>query len=311
MPLYKVDPEKSVSQIKPSSFKSEKELQTLFEENLEVLLGVRFIATEFTTGDRQRGRIDSLGLDEDNSPIIIEYKKSSKDNVINQGLFYLDWLVDHKGDFTVAAQEVLGVDVEISWSRPRVILIAERFSEYDKYAVNRIGANIELWTYRRYGDDYLFLETIYATTGQKTKRTSPKRSTSIAEDNSVEDEQEAIVYTLEDHLEGKAASTQKLFEALREEIFLLSIDGDILEKPNKMYIGYKHGKNFCEIRIQAKRLKIWLDIAPEDINDPKHLTRDVSNIGHYGTGKLETNLSSIDEINDILLLIEQSYRQTL
>jgi len=311
MPFYKVDQQKNVTQIKPSAFKSEKELQTLFEKNLETLLGVRFIATEFTTGDRQRGRIDSLGLDEDNSPVIIEYKKSSKDNVINQGLFYLDWLVDHKDDFTIAAQELLGKDIEISWSSPRVILIAESFSEYDKYAVNRIGANIELWTYRRYGDDYLFLETIFAATGQKAKCTSTKEPVSSIADNLAENEQEEILYTLEDHLEGKAASMQKLFDALREEILNLNVDGDILEKPNKMYVSYKHGKNFCEIRIQAKRLKIWLDIAQEDINDPKNLTRDVSNIGHYGTGKLETNLSSLDELNDILFLIEQSYRQTL
>jgi RecB family endonuclease NucS len=86
----------------------ERDLQKLFESNLEALLGVRFIASEFTTGDRQRGRIDTLGLDQDGYPTIIEYKKSSKENVINQGLFYLDWLVDHKGDFTLAAQEACG-----------------------------------------------------------------------------------------------------------------------------------------------------------------------------------------------------------
>jgi RecB family endonuclease NucS len=75
---------------------------------MDALMGVRFIASEFTTGDRQRGRIDSLGLDQDGYPTIIEYKRSNKDNVINQGLFYLDWLVDHKGDFTLAAQRACG-----------------------------------------------------------------------------------------------------------------------------------------------------------------------------------------------------------
>ena len=156
MPLYQIK-QQTVTRINPSAFKNEKELQKLFEANLETLLGVRFIATEFTTGDRQRGRIDSLGVDQDGTPVIVEYKKTSNENVINQGLFYLDWLVDHKGDFTLAAQEELGTDTEIDWSSPRLILVAESFSEYDKYAVNRIGANIQLWTYRRYGDDFLFL----------------------------------------------------------------------------------------------------------------------------------------------------------
>ena len=107
MPLYQIK-QQTVTQIKPSAFKNEKELQKLFEANLETLLGVRFIATEFTTGDRQRGRIDSLGVDQDGTPVIVEYKKTSNENVINQGLFYLDWLVDHKGDFTLAAQEEFG-----------------------------------------------------------------------------------------------------------------------------------------------------------------------------------------------------------
>ena len=104
MPLYQIKQQK-VNQIKPSSFKNERELQKLFEANLEPLLGVRFVASEFTTGDRQRGRIDSLGIDQDGTPVIVEYKKTGKENVINQGLFYLDWLVDHKGDFTLVAQE--------------------------------------------------------------------------------------------------------------------------------------------------------------------------------------------------------------
>jgi RecB family endonuclease NucS len=84
-------------------------LTKTFEQNLEDLLGVSFIASEVTTGDRQRGRIDTLGIDQDGNPTIVEYKKSAKDNVINQGLFYLDWLVDHKGDFTLLAQKNLKI----------------------------------------------------------------------------------------------------------------------------------------------------------------------------------------------------------
>jgi predicted transport protein len=306
MPLYQIK-QQNVQQIKPSSFKSEKELQNLFESNLEILLGVRFVATEFTTGDRQRGRIDSLGLDEDGTPVIVEYKKSSKENVINQGLFYLDWLVDHKGDFTLAAQEALGNDIEIDWSSPRLILVAESFSEYDKYAVNRIGANIQLWTYRRYGNDYLFLDSIFATSVQK----SPKKEKSVVTVVDKEAIAEEITYTLEDHLKGKSDDVKSLFENLREQIFSLNIDDDILEKPNKIYISYKHGKNFCEIRPQANGLKIWLDISYNDLDDPNNLGRDVSNVGHYGTGQVETKISSQAELEKIMYLIEQSYRQTI
>jgi RecB family endonuclease NucS len=84
MLLYQINQDKSISQIKPAAFSKERELQKLFEANMDTLMGVRFIASEFTTGDRQRGRIDSLGLDQDGYPTIIEYKRFNKDNVINQ-----------------------------------------------------------------------------------------------------------------------------------------------------------------------------------------------------------------------------------
>ena len=305
MPLYQLQSDKPVSQIKPASFANERELQRLFEENLPQLLGVRFIATEFTTGDRQRGRIDTLGLDQDGFPTIIEYKKTSKENVINQGLFYLDWLVDHKGDFTIAALEVLGSDIQIDWSNPRLILIAESFSEYDKYAVNRIGANIELWTYRRYGDDLLYLDPIFVAESKGKKRLVKTEELTEGE------EVEVPTYTVEDHLDGKSETIQELFEQLREKIFALSEDTEIIEKANKMYISYKHGKNFCEIRIQAKALWIWLDIQQSELNDPYELTRDVSDIGHYGTGHVDLKLSSPDNIDKVMALIEQSYQQTI
>jgi predicted transport protein len=308
MPLYQLKQQK-VYQIKPSSFKNERELQKLFEANLEVLLGVRFVASEFTTGDRQRGRIDSLGIDQDGTPVIVEYKKTGKENVINQGLFYLDWLVDHKGDFTLAAQQTLGNDIEIDWSIPRLILVAESFSEYDKYAVNRIGANIQLWTYRRYSDDFLFLESIYATTSQKESKKG--KAIEVEEVSGDSEEMEEIIYTLDDHLKGKSEDIRFLFDALKERIFALNVDGDILEKPNKIYISYKHGKNFCEVRPQSKEIKIWLDISITELDDPKKLSRDVSQVGHYGTGEVETKLGNLSELDDVMNLIEQSYKQTL
>ncbi len=307
MPLYQLK-QNTVQQIKPSSFKNERELQKLFEANLESLLGVRFVASEFTTGDRQRGRIDTLGLDEDGTPVIVEYKKSSKENVINQGLFYLDWLVDHKGDFALAAQEVLGKDIEIDWSSPRLILVAESFSEYDKYAVNRIGANIQLWTYRKYGHDYLFLDSIFANTSPTTVKKNKPEATKNTEEDS---DEEIIIYTTDDHLRDKPNELKTLFDAFRERIFALNADGDILEKASKIYVSYKHGKNFCEVAFLANSMKIWLDIPFSDIDDPNKICRDVSKVGHHGTGHAETKLSNMTEIDNVMFLVEQSYRQTL
>ncbi len=86
-----------VSELTGATVPLERSLQRLFESNLEGFLGVRFLASEHRTTS---GRIDTLGIDENFCPVIIEYKRASNENVINQGLFYLDWLMDHRSDFT-------------------------------------------------------------------------------------------------------------------------------------------------------------------------------------------------------------------
>lgn len=304
MPLFRISSDQSVAQIKVQTYSRERTLQRLVERNLDTLLGVRFIASEFTTGDRQRGRIDTLGLDQDGTPVIIEYKKTNNYNVVNQGLFYLDWLLDHKGDFTVQAQQVLGSNISIDWSNPRLILIAEVFTEYDKYAVNRIGANIELWIYRLYGEDLFYLEPIYAPNMKK------ERLTSVMENQITKDEDEQTTgFTVEDHLKGKPPEIIDLFKHLQERIF--SLGEDITEKAVKNYVVYKYGKNFCEVWIQTKRLKIWLDIAPNDLQDPYRLARDVTNVGHWGTGDVEVNLDNEEQLESVFNLIKQSYQQTV
>lgn len=83
MPIFKTENNKKIKQLKTSNFRSERELQNLVENNLEEIFGVKFIHSELSTGEKHGGRIDTLGLDENNSPVIIEYKWGEKDNVIN------------------------------------------------------------------------------------------------------------------------------------------------------------------------------------------------------------------------------------
>lgn len=107
----------SATELSGKSAAIEKTLQTLIESQMDAFLGVRFLATEFNTGAKHRGRIDSLGLDENGCPVIVEYKRHSNENVINQGLFYLDWLLDHKADFRLLVMERLGKEAaeKIEW----------------------------------------------------------------------------------------------------------------------------------------------------------------------------------------------------
>lgn len=301
MPLYQIKDD-SVNHIKQSSFPKERNIQKLFEANLPSFFGIRFVASEFTTGDRQRGRIDTLGLDADNNPTIIEYKLITNQNIINQGLYYMAWLIDHKGDFAVEAQKKLGPNVVIDWNSPRLILIAESFFEYDKYAVNSIEVNIQLWTYRKYGNDLLYLEPLYI---------NPRKGRKPEGGGGGIVPPKAETYTVESHLEGKNKDVVDLFHELQEKVMDLAGEGEILEKPGKIYIAYQHAGNFCELSILSKEIQIWIDVPPDEVDDPYHLTRDVSKIGHPGTGNLEVRLSNISQLDKVMNLVEQSYKLTL
>jgi hypothetical protein len=93
-----------------------------------------------------------------------EYKKALNVNVISQGLFYLDWLMDRQGQFTLQVIKKLGAECseQIDWSGPRLLCIAGDFTQSDEYAILQIPRNIELLRYRRYGGNLLLLELVRA-----------------------------------------------------------------------------------------------------------------------------------------------------
>lgn len=72
----------SVTELEGTSVALEKSLQVLIEKHLDVFLGVRHLATEYSTGKTHAGRIDTLGIDENGCPVIIEYKRSTNENAV-------------------------------------------------------------------------------------------------------------------------------------------------------------------------------------------------------------------------------------
>src|SRR2546429_7401572 len=126
MPIFQIS-NKRLLPVEQTNFLTEKELQSLIEANLGPVFNCRLIASEYSTGAQHAGRIDTLALSEDNNPVIIEYKKVESSDLINQSLFYLSWIHDHRGDFAVAVQKALGKAVEVDWSDVRVICIATNY----------------------------------------------------------------------------------------------------------------------------------------------------------------------------------------
>ena len=154
----------AVEEIIAGSMGLERSLQRLFEANLETLLGVKVLASEYTITD---GRIDTLGIDENGCPVVIEYKRHSNENIINQGLFYLDWLMNHRDSFKILTLDRLGKEAAdmVDWSVPRLVCIAADFNKYDESAVKQMSRNIDLIRYRLFGEDLLMLDHIATSTG--------------------------------------------------------------------------------------------------------------------------------------------------
>ncbi|MFC1526229.1 DUF5655 domain-containing protein [Candidatus Latescibacterota bacterium] len=280
----------------------ERSLQTLMENNLDTLLGVRFLASEHSTGPKHGGRIDSLGIDENGCPVIIEYKRSTNENVINQGLYYLDWLMDHRAEFQLLVMDRLGKGVAeaIDWSAPRLLCIAGSFTKYDDYAVQQMGRNIELIRYKRFGADLLLLELVNATSAPATAPNETPRT-----------QQTAPTYkTISEVVAGLDGSLLDLYEEVRA--YLLAMGDDVQQKTLKYYVAYKRLKNFACVEVfpGKKCLRIYAKVDPDTIELQEGFTRDLREIGHYGTGDLEITITSREDLEKAKSLIHRSYEES-
>lgn len=285
-----------VRELAGQSVAVEKSLQTLIEKHLEPFFEVRFLASEYSTGKTHGGRIDTLGLDENGCPVIIEYKRALNENVINQGLFYLDWLLDHKGEFTLLVLKRYGQQSadSIEWPIPRLMCIAGDFTRYDEHAVQQINRNIELIRYRRYGDSLLLFELINATTAADTGETPPVKGTKCYK-------------TVTEYLANAKDDLRDRFEALKA--FLLALGDDVQMKTLKFYFAFKRIKNFAcvEIRPQTGTLLAYIKVNPDAAPLEEGFLRDVRHIGHFGTGDLEIAIDSDEALEKAKPLLVQSY----
>ena len=261
---------------------------------MEATFGVRYLATEYSTGKVHRGRIDSLGLDENGSPVIFEYKRTSNENVINQGLFYLDWLMDHKGEFQILVAAKLGADnaQSIDWSAPRLICVANDFTRYDEHAVRQIDRNVELVRYRDFGPDLLAIELV---TSVSTETTATRRKPSPAgmvAPPVVPEKKSSRSKTVTELLGHADQELTDLYEKF--ETFALSLGDDVVKNERALYFAFRRLKNFAcvEVHPTSRNLLVYLKLSPDSVELTEGFSRDVSNIGHFGTGDLELRINS-------------------
>lgn len=308
MPIFEIT-ESKLLPVEQKNFSLEKELQALIEGNLEAVFNCRLVATEFSTGAQHAGRIDSLALSEEDNPVIIEYKKVESSELINQSLFYLHWIQDHKGDFEIAAQKALGNGVQVDWSSIRVICIAPNYKKYDLHAVQVMGANIELWKYRLFTNNSLYLEEVFHNTKPVTTatETTDKNPVMVEAGKKAAQVRATATYAFEEHLEGKSKQIQELIHTIRE--FVTGLDSAIEEVPKKFYVAHKASQNIVCVEAKSRNIKLFVKLKPSDVSDPPASFRDVSSIGHYGTGDVEFTISTAEEFEEVKKYLEMAYNK--
>jgi predicted transport protein len=306
--LFRLHGPGNVTELASKAAPLEKTLQTLIEGQMETFLGVRFLASEYATGKTHRGRIDSLGLDENSCPVIIEYKRHSTENVINQGLFYLDWLLDHQAEFRWLVMEKFGKETaqHIEWKGTRLLCIASDFTRYDQHAVQQIPRNIELIRYKLFGDDLLLLELVNAQSVVDATAVKPTSSSAPSVEQDVP-KPSGKDKSLAEQLALATPEIRALYEQITS--LLLSLGDDVQQKGLKLYTAFRRLKNFACVIAYPNRLLVTLKLDPGTINFEEGFSRDVSQVGHWGTGDVELCLFTPADLQKAQPLLERSYAE--
>ncbi|WP_129293624.1 DUF5655 domain-containing protein [Streptomyces lydicus] len=280
-----------VTEVAPRLAEIEADIQCLIEAHMETMLGVRFLASEYSTGPVHGGRIDSLGVDENGAPVVVEYKRGTDAGVINQGLFYLSWLMDHRPEFGHLVRDRLGATAasQVLWSAPRLICVAGDFTRYDIHAVREHRRSIDLVRYRLFGDDHIALEAVASHTGQSAAPATARRRV------------------------AGVPSTRRRDVALTElavavDEALLGLGDGITRVQRKQYRAYQRLRNFaCVCPPQQTKLLVYLKADPKSVDLIPGFTRDVTGLGHHGTGDLELQLRTERDLERAQDLFRLSY----
>lgn len=256
MILFKKSTDNNIIQIKEKPFKLEREIQRLFEHNLQTIMNLELVKSECVIKDR---RIDTLAFDpQSKSFVIIEYKRNRNPSVFDQGITYLSLMFQHKADFIVEYNECKKNQLkktDVDWSQTRVVFVSPNFTEYQIKAIatDFRDFSIELWEVKQYENG------IIAITQIKKSKTAESIKQIATENTALKTVAEEIkTYTEETLLQGKSDDIVALYEQYKSAI--LNLVGDIEISPKKLYVAFKKdGRNIVDIEIRKSSLKLYLN----------------------------------------------------
>lgn len=299
MALY-LNQNNKLKEVEEKSFKLEREMQKVFEENLNTVMGLELVKSECTIKNR---RIDTLAFDKQSSAfIIIEYKRDKSLSVVDQGFTYLSLMLENKADFIVEYNECLGGKLkreDVDWSQTRVAFVSTSFTDNQIQATNFKDIAIELWEVKRYENNTISISQIKKSRSAESIKPLTQQNQSL---KTIADE--IKVYTEEDNLKNGSEQTVELYEKFKNAILNLA-DG-IEIKQLKNYIAFKKDKNVVGIIVQRSALKLIVNAKHGTLKDARNVATDVSNVGHWGTGDYQIKVEDDKDIEYIMSLIKQA-----
>ena len=299
MPIYQIQNNK-LTEVEERTFKLEREIQKVFEENLTTLMGLTFVKSEFSIKNK---RIDTLAFDKQaNAFIIIEYKRDKNVSVVDQGFTYLSLMLENKADFIIEYNETLKQNLkreDVDWSQTRVAFVSTSFTENQILATNFKDIAIELWEIKRFENNLFSVSAIKKTRSAESIKPVMQQNNAL-----IKVIDEIKVYTEDEHIDSTTEEIAELYKRFRDAI--LNLTDGIEIKPTKLYIAFKKDTNLVDIAIQKKALKIWINAKLGTIDDAKGISKDVSNIGHFVNGDYEIQVNTDKDLEYIMSLIKQA-----
>ena len=278
--------------IRPQEFKGgspEHQLQKYVENYLNQFFQCYFLKSFYKIPS---GEIDTLAITEDGNPCIIEYKHKKEDTILNQMVFYYDWLMQRPTKFEferIVKENETTKKIDVDWSKIRLICVAKEYSNWDISLIKHLDTEIECYGYT-YHENELDIHLDPIVNQFKKQKTYNGKQT----------EKET---TLEDHRNRANKEGKLLLDKLRGEVFKLGDDIEEGYTPN--YIKYSVKTTFLAVHMRKKWLVIQLRVDEKTFKDPKKLAKDISNRGW--TVSREMKIDSMDKLNYAISLIRQAY----
>ncbi|MDC0386879.1 hypothetical protein OAM55_00445 [Flavobacteriaceae bacterium] len=318
MELYNLN-NNNLEEVNLIPFKLEKDIQALVEKNTESIFELEFIESEFRV---EKYRIDTLCFDiENNSFVIVEYKKGSSYSVVDQGMTYLQLMLNNKADFLLRLSQHKGEVLEmkdVDWSQSKIIFVAESFNSYQKDSVNFDNLPFELWEIKRFSNNTIVFNKHKSNSSESIgSLTDTKKNSALNEIN-----KEVKVFTENDHLSKSDDLIVEKWNELKE--LIIELDGvEIVPKRQYISLLFEDKKNKTiayfhfqkkGIRVDFSRGNVYSDGRTSKnffiLDDPKGIAKEDSWTWKSGAkgNVYKVSIYEDSDLDYIMFLIKQKYK---